>query len=125
MSKQAKLIPIYTSRGDLGGYLAYPYIFNPQGYWIGWVDSERNVYSVRGKYIGEMTSDPRIVRRREVSYTRPRMHPPFQPKNIRPPAHTPLAPQMPEIGQNYIDVLDEMPELLTAVDFGDLTEDEA
>jgi hypothetical protein len=45
------------------------------------------------------------------------------PDPIRIPAHTPLAPQMPEVPLNRIDVLEEAPELLPSIDYGDMKED--
>jgi hypothetical protein len=118
-----KLIPIYTSGGDLGAFLVYPYIYNKQGEWIGWVAPDRKVFSVHGHYIGEMSQDPRILRVREWSGKLPKRQPPPEPPKIRPPAHVPLAPQMPEVPVNMIDVLEEAPELLPPVGFGDLIED--
>lgn len=124
MLTRAKLIPIYTSRGDLGAFLLYPYIYNVRGEWIGWVGSDRSVYSVHGNYVGMLSKDPRILRKREWTIdTKPHKQPPPPPPPIRPPAHVPLAPLMAEVKLNMIDVLDEAPELMPPIDFGDLRED--
>ena len=58
------IIPVFTSRGDADAFLCYPYLFNRQGEWIGWVTAQREVYSVLGYHVGKLTSDPRIIRRR-------------------------------------------------------------
>lgn len=58
------LIPIYNSKGDAGAFLEYPYIFNRNGDWVGFVTPKREVYSVLGYYVGYLTNDPRILRRR-------------------------------------------------------------
>lgn len=100
-----------------------PYIFNLNGDWIGWVDNENKVYSVHGHFVGLLTGDLRIVRKREWGYGRERKTPPPAPDRIRPPAHFPLAPVMAEIPTYMVDVLVEYPELLPSVDFGDLRED--
>ena len=71
MPEQKKLIPIYNSRGEIGALLSFPYIYNLAGEWIGWVTSERTVYSVHGHYVGTLTKDPRIVRKREDGDHRP------------------------------------------------------
>jgi hypothetical protein len=123
MQNQPRLIPIYTSQGALGGFLAFPYIFDPTGEWIGWVAKDRKVYSVHGHYVGTMTNDPRILRPREWGHEDPMRQSPAPPEHMRVPTTVPLAPQMPEIPLNMIDVLEEAPELMPPVDFGELRED--
>ena len=123
MPTNNKLLPIYTTRGDLGGFIRYPYIYNPQGEWIAWVTKNQIVYSVHGHYAGEMTRDRRILRKREWGHNMPRRVSPPKPAPIRPPAHVPLAPQMPEVPLNMIDVLDEAEDTLPPMDWGDLRDD--
>jgi hypothetical protein len=123
MPNQIKLIPIYTSHGNAAGFLSYPYIYNLEGEWIGWVTNERVVYSVHGHYVGTLGQGPRILRQRESAYDRERRQPPPPPPEIHPPIHIPLAPPMAEVAINMIDVLEEAPELLPPVDFGDLRQD--
>lgn len=123
MAEQKKLIPIYNSRGEIGALLAFPYIYNLSGEWIGWVTADKTVYSVHGHFVGTLTKDPRIVRKREVAITVQRKTPPVAPPPIRPPARLPLAPQLPELGTQMIDVLDDAPYLLPSVDFGELRDD--
>lgn len=118
-----KLIPIYTTAGDLGAFLAYPYLFNRDGEWIGWVTPNREVFALTGYHVGTMTTDPRILRQREWRSKLPKREPPGEPEPIRPPAHMPLAPQMPEVPSNMIDVLGEAPDLLPPVGFGELEEE--
>jgi len=123
MKTMKKIIPIYTSRGDLGGFLVYPYIFNQQGEWVGWVTSQREVYSVLGNYVGWLSKDPRILRKRSYDFSKPRLQPPHPPKRLRPPATVPLAPLMSELTYATIDVLLEEPERLSTADSDDLRED--
>jgi hypothetical protein len=123
MSSNQTLIPIYTTLGDLGGYLRYPYIFNLVGEWIGWIKQNRDVYSVSGVYVGWLSNDPRILRRRSDGYDRPRETPPAPPDRIIPPAHAPLAPMMPELPMSVYDVLDEDQDLMPTAGFGDRVED--
>ncbi len=123
MTNSARLIPIYTTRGDVGAVLEYPYLFNPLGEWIGWVTPERQVYSVHGNYVGKLTRDWRIVRKRAYDYSQPDQEPPARPDPIRPPAHFPLPPMMAELSLYMIDILDDMPELLPSIDFGELRQD--
>jgi len=123
MPDSAKLIPIYNSHGEAAAFLVYPHIYSTLGEWIGWVSAERKVYSIYGHFVGHLTKEPRILRKREWGYTEPRQKPPEAPPPIRPPVRVPLSTLMPEIANNMIDVLDEAPQLLPAVDFGDLRDD--
>ncbi|MBU0513031.1 MAG: hypothetical protein KJ638_15200 [Chloroflexi bacterium] len=118
-----RLIPIYTTPGDLGAYLVYPYIYNSQGEWIGWVTPEKDVYSVLGHYVGWLSKDPRILRRRSYDFSKPHRTPPAPRARIRVPASTPLPPMMSELTYSTIDVLDEEPERLGTADFSELRED--
>lgn len=119
----SKIVPIYTSRGDVAAYLVYPYIFNLTGEWIGWITPEREVYSVLGHYVGWLSKDPRILRKRSYDFSKPRKNPPPPPGKIRPPATVPLAPLMPELTYTTVDVLLEEPERLQTIDFDELRED--
>jgi len=123
MVSNQRLIPIYTSRGDLGAYLSYPYLFNRQGEWIGWVTRQREVYSVLGNYVGWLTDDPRILRMRTYDFSKPRLDPPPPQRRIQVPATVPLAPMMAELAFTNIDVLEEEPEKLSTLDFDELRED--
>ncbi len=118
-----RLIPIYTTRGDLGAYLVYPHIFNQQGEWVGFVTPKREVYSVLGHYIGWLTDDPRILRKRSYDFSNPRVKPPPPQPRIRVPASVPLPPMMSELTYTHIDILEEEPERLSTVDFDELRED--
>ena len=118
-----KLIPIYTSKGDVEAFLSYPYIFNRAGDWIGWVTPRREVYSVLGYYVGYLTDDPRILRKRATSTLKPRLNPPPRPAPIRLPASVPLAPMMSELTFSLVDVLVEEPERLHTLESGEFRED--
>lgn len=118
-----RAIPIFLTNGEVGAYLVYPYLFNPQGEWIGWVTQDRNVYSVLGMCIGYMSDDPRILRKREPEYTYERQIAPGRPRKFYPPAIHPLAPMMPELPYDTIDVLMEDPRSLHTVDTGELRPD--
>jgi hypothetical protein len=117
------LIPVYTSKGDVEAFLAYPYLFNQNGDWIGWVTPKREVYSVIGYYVGTLTKDPRILRKRATNTLKPRLQPPPAPKRIYPPATVPLAPLMAELTHSLIDVLLDEPERLHTMDTGEYRDD--
>ncbi len=121
--KARSLIPIYTTRGEPAAFLAYPYLFNPSGEWIGFVTSSREVYSVLGYYVGFIGKDPRILRKRSEDDLRPRLTPPPAPPRIKVPASVPLAPLMSDLSHELIDVLEDAPERLHTLDSGEMRQD--
>lgn len=124
MTENQKIIPVYTTKGDLEAYLLYPHLYSRQGEWIGVVASDRQVYSVHGHYVGWLGDGPRVLRKMADSFDRGRISVP-RPKElkIRPPALSPLAPMMSELTFGTVDVLQDQPELLPSVDFGEMRED--
>src|SRR5512134_1205454 len=100
---QHRIIPIYSSRGEAEAYLVYPYLFNRSGEWIGCVTPQKEVYSVLGNYVGFLTGEPRIVRKRADDGTRPRVKVPPPPRRLVTPAHTPLAPMMSDLTHSLVD----------------------
>lgn len=123
MIKANRPVPIYTSLGDFEAFLIYPMIFNITGEWIGFVTRERDVYSVHGEYVGWLSDDPRILRKRSYDYVKPKLTPPQGPSKSPPPASVPLAPMMPELRFDTIDVLQEEPERMPTVDAGEFRPD--
>jgi len=123
MARTLRVIPIYTTPGDVGAFLKYPYLYNPQGEWIGWVTPNRDVYSVAGNYVGWLSDDPRILRTRNYDYSKPGKEPPSHPGRIRVPASVPLAPLMAELTTATVDVLSDEPERLRTLDLDELRED--
>lgn len=120
---QHRIIPIYSSRGEVEAFLVFPYLFNRSGEWIGWVTPQREVYSVMGYYVGSLTSDPRIVRKRSDNELRPHLKVSPPPGRLNIPANLPLAPLMSDLPHSLVDVLVEEPERLHTVDSGELRED--
>jgi hypothetical protein len=118
-----KLIPLYTSKGDVEAFLMYPHIFNRLGEWIGFVTPKREIYSVIGYYVGYLTDDKRIIRKRATNTLKPRLNPPPPPGKVTPPATVPLAPMMRELTHSQIDVLLDEPERLHTLDSGEFRED--
>jgi hypothetical protein len=123
MGKKRNLLPIYTSRGDLGAYLDYPNLYNYRGEWIGWVTGNREVYSVLGIFVGWLSDDPRILRKRAYDFSKPRLDPPATPPKIDVPASVPLPRMMPELTFSTVDVLEEEPEKLSPLHSHELKED--
>lgn len=120
---QHRIIPIYTSRGEVEAFLVFPYLFNRTGEWVGCVTPQREVYSVLGYYVGALTSDPRIVRPRSDDAAKPRLHVVPPPGRITTPATLPLAPLMSDLPHSTVDVLLDEPERLHTIDSGEFRED--
>ena len=118
-----KLIPLYTSKGDVEAFLGYPYIFNRTGDWIGFITPRKEIYSVLGSYVGYLTDDKRILGRRATNTLKPRLEPPPPPGKVYPPATVPLAPMMRELTHSQVDVLLDDPERLHTLDSGEFRED--
>jgi len=123
MSEQKRIIPIYASNGEVEAFLVFPYLFNRTGEWIGFVTPQREVYSVMGAFVGNLTDDPRITRKRSESEMGQRLKPPPAPGKINRPSSVPLAPMMSDLPLGLIDVLQDQPERLHTVDSGELRED--
>ena len=123
MNNRPSVIPIYTSRGDAAAYLVYPHLYNRNGEWIGWVSPTRDIYSVLGHYVGTLSDDPRILRKRVTGVLKPRVNPPPPPQKFIPPATVPLPPMMSELTFSTVDVLLEEPNRLHTLDRGELKED--
>ena len=118
-----KPVPIYTTPGDWLALLVFPYFYNTIGEWIGWVTPNRQVFDTLGIYAGWLTDEPRILRRRIIEGPLQRRAPPKPPARIRPPATVPLPPMMAELPFEIIDVMDEEPDRLHTMDYGELKED--
>ena len=123
MSNQRAIVPIYTSRGDAEAFLVYPHLHNRMGEWIGWVTADRQVYSVLGFYVGELTAEPRIIRKRITASLKPRKTPPARPPILQVSGTIPLPPMLPDLRFGVTDVLLEEPERLHTLDAGELRED--
>jgi len=116
------IIPIYTSSGDADVFLFYPHLFNHQGEWIGFVTPQREVYSVLGYYVGILTNDPRIIRKRTED-PRPRLQPPAPPMRLRIPSNIPLPKMMANLPHEVIDVVENEPERLHTLDAGEMRQE--
>ncbi|MFA5873667.1 MAG: hypothetical protein WC832_06850 [Anaerolineales bacterium] len=120
---QGGIIPIYTSRGNAEAFLVYPYLYNRLGEWIGWVTADRQVYSVLGFYVGDLTAEPRIIRKRIMATLKPHRTPPARPPHLAVPATIPLAPLIGDLRFGVMDLLLDKPESLHTLDAGELRQD--
>jgi len=100
---------IFDTRGDWHATVIRGYIFDTRGEYIGFIRGENHdVYTSMGEWIGNLYSDGRILRKRNLE-TRPSQlkslpPKPEKPNNLPPRAHLP--PLFSELGFDKIDVLE-------------------
>jgi hypothetical protein len=116
-------IIIYTTRGDMGAFLIYPYLFNAGGEWVGWATATKEIYNLDGTYVGTISDDQRIVRRKSLDAVPPKRALPSAPGKPRVPASVPLPPQMAALSYDLFDVLEDRPDLLHTMDSGEFKPD--
>lgn len=116
-------IPIFSTAGDMVAFLVFPHLYSLSGEWLGFVTPERDVYSVLGEYVGWLSDDPRILRKRTYNFDKPKLAPPTGPRRVALGATMRLPPMMPELSYDTIDVMMEEPERLHTLDSGELKED--
>ena len=114
---------LFTSRGDWGAFLIYPYLFNTIGDWIGWATPKKEIFNLDGSLVGTISADNRIIRKRIIETQPPKRPVPPAPSKPRIPAAIPLPPRMAELPFDTIDVLEDKPELLHTMDSGEFRPD--
>ena len=76
-----------------------------------------------GFYVGDLTAEPRIIRKRITATLKPRRTPPPRPEKLAVSATIPLAPLMGDLRFGVLDVLLDEPERLHTLDAGELRQD--
>jgi hypothetical protein len=103
---------IYNTSGDWMATVLGPHIFDSRGEYIGFTEGA-NAYTRDGEWVGDVSKDGRILRKR-TGKTKP-LHPnPVAKPLTKPstlPGRAPLPPQTADIGYDMIDVLEEDPEV--------------
>ncbi len=108
------MIPIYRTDGDWVAVYENGHLFNVDAVWLGFVIG-REVFDTVGQYLGFMSDDRRLLRKRTLGRKIPHMDPPPKPKRPRIPATFPLSPLMRELPHHIIDMFEEYPERLVYV----------
>jgi hypothetical protein len=114
---------IFTSRGDWGAFLIYPHLFNTGGEWIGWATPQKEIYNLEGTYVGTISPDQRILRKKSLEAFPPKRKVPIPPAKPRIPAAIPLPPRMTELSYDQFDVLEDLPDTLHTMDSGEFKPD--
>ncbi len=118
------LHPIFSTRGEHVAFFARGYVFSRNGEWIGFVDTQTaQLFAVNGEQVGYMSRDGRLLRKRTMSGQAPRRLPPPPPPRPDLPSNVPLPPMYSELGFETVDIMDEMPYLLSTPDADDLRPD--
>jgi hypothetical protein len=109
--------PIYTTRGEWAALLIDVFLYNHRGEWAGYISKNGYVFSVMGKYVGWLSKDFRILRKKVQGQTIPECPLPVQPAlKVRMPDHVPLPPLMADLPFDTFDVMDDEPERLHTLD---------
>ena len=108
------MIPIYQTNGEWVAVYEEGHIFNIDREWLGFVVG-REVYDQAGLYMGFLSDDQRLLRKRTLSRKPPHFEPPPRPPKPRIPANVPFAPLLRELPHQIIDMFEEFPERLIYV----------
>lgn len=108
------MVPIYQSNGAWVAVYDEGHLWNVDGEWIGFVVG-REVFDTGGQYLGFLSDDQRLLRKRSIGDDVPHIDPPGRPDRPVIPANMPLAPMFRELPYQIIDMFDEYPDRLIFV----------
>lgn len=110
-----KPVFIYDTYGDWQATKIGEFLFSTRGEYLGYLE-DGEVYKRDGEWLGQLSKDGRILRKRTAR--RRTLHPnppPAPPKPEKLPARAPLPPMMAELNYSTIDVLEEEPDVFKRV----------
>lgn len=102
------MIPIYRSDGEWVAVYDKGHLFSVEREWLGFVIG-REVFDPSGDYLGFLSDDHRLLRKRTLRELAHHPPPPRPPRPIL-PANMPLAPLLRALPYQIIDVFEEYPE---------------
>jgi len=108
------MIPIYQSNGEWVAAYVDGHLFNVDREWLGFVLG-REVFDPVGRYLGFLSDDRRLLRKRSLRRRPPKLEPPPPPPRPKMPATMPFAPMMRQLPYQIIDLFEEYPEKLIYV----------
>ena len=106
-----KPVFIFDTRGDWHATKLGAFLFSSRGDYVGFIEGE-DVYRRDGEWLGRLSKDGRILRKRTERHDY--LHaqiPPAPPRPANLPARAPLPPMLAEITYSIVDVLDEDPDI--------------
>ncbi len=103
---------LYDTHGDWQATRVANYIYDGRGEYIAFVEG-RAVYTRDGEWVGDLSKDGRILRKRAGAKKplNPNLPPKATLKKSDLPGRAPLPQQMAELGYDMIDVFEEDPEV--------------
>jgi hypothetical protein len=110
-----KPVFIFDTHGDWQATKIGDFIYSSRGEYIGYIENT-DVYKGDGEWVGRLSKDGRILRKR--TERRRELHPnppPKPPKPEKMPGRAPLPPMMAELDYGTVDVLDEDPEVFKRI----------
>ena len=102
---------IYRTDGEWMAVYHKGHLFTVDAVWLGFVVG-REVYDTGGEYLGFLSDDRRLLRKRTMTATPPRRKPPPRPERPEIPMVMPLSGLMRELPFHIIDVFEELEEKL-------------
>jgi hypothetical protein len=108
------MIPIYQTNGAWVAVYVKGHLWNVDGEWIGFV-AGREVFDPAGMYLGFLSDDQRLLRKRAIGDNVPHVTPPPRPERPDIPTNVPLAPLLRELPYQIIDMFEAYPERLLYV----------
>lgn len=109
-----KPVFIFSTSGDWMATVMGQYVFDSRGEYVAYMEGpERAIYTRDGEWVGNLSKDGRVLRKRAGQkrplHTNPLPKPKTKPSNL--PGRAPLPPQNAELNYDTIDVLEEDPEV--------------
>ncbi|MBN1966246.1 MAG: hypothetical protein JW910_16480 [Anaerolineae bacterium] len=106
---------VFDTYGDWQATKIGDYLYDSRGEYIGFCEGEE-VYRQDGEWVGKISRDGRILRKRTAGRRQVHENPPARPpKPANLPARAPLAPMPAALTYDMIDVLDEDPDTFKRV----------
>jgi hypothetical protein len=101
---------IYSTAGDLEATRFGDYIFDLRGEWVAWTDGSE-VFTCDGEYVGFLSRDHRILRKRVKPSLPLRDDIPPYPGKPDLPARAPLPPMFAELSYSEVDMFEWDPDV--------------
>jgi hypothetical protein len=111
----SKPVFIFDTHGDWQATKFGNFLWNTRGEYIAYLEGE-DVFKRDGEWIGRLSKDGRILRKRSEMRRELRTDIPKEPpRPERLPPRAPLPPMMAELNYSIIDVLEEDPEIFKRI----------
>lgn len=109
-----KPVFVFDTHGDWHATKIGTALYSSRGEYVAYLEGE-DVYKRDGEWIGRLSKDGRILRKRAERRRELQTPPPAPTKPDKLPARPPLPPMMAELDFSTIDVLDEDPDIFKHV----------